>query len=425
MSDSREDAPNMLTTKVRGCIYGGAVGDALGAPPEGHRPEEIQARYGEISDFVEPWAGPSATIKGDGRYTDDTHMVQTLARIYIEASDHLDVFAFARRIVPLIADEPRWVPELGREAPLIERLFYPEKWLLMRLRLANADPRLGGVGNMVNCGAAMYAAPVGIVNACNPRAAYREAIEIFSAHQTSYGLEAAAVMAACVAEAFRPQATAETIVATALDLAREGTRAAIEAVTACARPYHDWRQAIGPLRAAMRPYDGAAEIFRDRGNGTDDWQPSRVRAIEELPLALAFLLIAGGNYEQAVLGGANYGRDCDSIASMAGAIAGALHGDGAIRLAWMTRVDQANRVDLGALAADLAQLTARLQQRAHNEAMQRARDFSSLEAGDSAHSTSLANPPNIGGGTGISSTGEGAQYAPVPGGGTAPTADRP
>ena len=99
---------------------------------------------------------------------------------------------------------------------LVDRLFYPEKWLLMRLRLANADPRLGGVGNMVNCGAAMYASPVGIVNACDPVNAYREAIEIFSAHQWSYGLEAAAVMAACVAEAFRPTATVDSVVGTAL-----------------------------------------------------------------------------------------------------------------------------------------------------------------------------------------------------------------
>ena len=40
---------------------------------------------------------------------------------------------------------------------------------------------------MVNCGAAMYAAPVGIVNAADPEGAYREAIEIFAAHQTATG----------------------------------------------------------------------------------------------------------------------------------------------------------------------------------------------------------------------------------------------
>jgi ADP-ribosylglycohydrolase len=371
---------SLLEAKIRGCLYGGAVGDALGAPAEGHRPDEIRARYGVIADFVEPWAGPSGTVKGDGRYTDDSHMVQVLSRIYVEEADHLDAHRFARRIVPLIADEPRWIPELGREAPLIERLFYPEKWLLMRLRLANADPRLGGVGNMVNCGAAMYAAPVGIVNACDPLGAYREAIDIFSAHQTSYGLEAAGVMAACVAEAFRPGATVTSIVDVALALSREGTHIAIEAVMTCAREHRDWREAIGPLRDAMRPHDGAADAFRDRGNGTDDWRPSRERSIEELPLALGFLVVAAGDFERAIFGGANYGRDCDSIASMAGAIAGALHGDSAIRPAWIARIGEANRVDLGAVAADLAQVAQRLQRRQLAGATQRAQDFAQLGA---------------------------------------------
>ncbi|HEY8285892.1 MAG TPA: ADP-ribosylglycohydrolase family protein, partial [Chloroflexota bacterium] len=333
-----------------------------------------------ILDFAEPWLGPSATIKGDGRYTDDTHMVQALSRVYLEAGDHLDVFHFARGIVAQIADQPRWIPELGREAPLIERLFYPEKWLLMRLRLANADPRLGGVGNMVNCGAAMYAAPVGIVHAGDPRAAYREAIEIFSAHQTSYGLEAAGVMAACVAEALRPGATIESMMDTARTLAREGTGAAIEAVIARARDFSDWRQAIGPLREAMRSFDGAAEVYRDRGNGRDDWQPSRERSIEELPIALGFLVVTGGDFEASVLGGANYGRDNDSIASMAGAIAGALHGDRVIRPSWIARINEANRIDLSPLAAELAELAHTLQLRQFAEASRRMRAFTVLTA---------------------------------------------
>lgn len=381
MGDLRPTTHSLLNRKIRGCFYGGAVGDALGAPAEGRRPEEILARYGgPILDFAEPWLGPSTTIKGDGRYTDDTHMVQALSRLYLEAGDHLDVFRFARGIVAQIADQPRWIPELGREAPLIERLFYPEKWLLMRLRLANADPRLGGVGNMVNCGAAMYAAPVGMVNAGDPRTAYREAIEIFSAHQTSYGLEAAGVLAACVAEACGPEATVESVVDTALTLAREGTGAAIEAVVSRARDYRDWRAAIGPLREAIRPFDGAAEIYRDRGNGRDDWQPSRERSIEELPIALGFLVVARGAFEEAVLGGTNYGRDNDSIASMAGAIAGALHGDQVIRPAWIARINEANRVDLSPLAEDLATLARTLQQRQFEEAASRMHAFVALAA---------------------------------------------
>ncbi len=369
-----------LESKVRGALYGAAVGDALGSPAEGKEPVEIRERYGPITDFVEPWNGPSPIGKGDGRFSDDTHMTVILSQVYLDADDHLDVFRFASAIVPRIADQPIWVAEYGREMPLIERLFYPEKWLLMRLRLANADPRLGGVGNMVNCGAAMYAAPVGIVNAGDPHAAYREAIEIFSAHQWSYGLEAAGVVAACVAEAFRPEATVASIVDVALELANDGTRSAIAAVTETARQFHDWREALGPLRDAMRPYDGAAEQIRDRGNGTDDWTPSRVRSIEELPVALGLLVVSGGDYEASVLAAANYGRDNDSIAGMVGAITGAMHGDGSIRPDWIKRIDSANQVDFDPLAHDLAALSRRLHERRYEEVEGRNRMFTDLAA---------------------------------------------
>ncbi len=375
MSDMTE---NKLLDKVKGCLYGGAIGDAMGAPAEWRMPPEIQARYGYITDFVESWNGPSDVGKGDGRYTDDSHMIQVLSRIYLETGDHLDAFRFARQVIPLIAEEPRWLPEWGREALLVERLFYPEKWLYMRLCLANADPRQGGIGNMVNCGAAMYAAPVGIVNACDPVSAYREAVDIFSAHQQSYGLEAAAVMSACVAEAFNPAATVDSIVDVALSLSKEGTHRAIAAVVETARQYHDWKAAIAPLREAIRPYDGSAELNTMRGNGTNNWQPSREHSIEEVPIAIAFLVVNGGDFEGSIFGSANYGRDNDSIAGMAGAIAGALHGAGVIRQGWMDQIDRANRVNLSATAERLAELVLKLQREQFAQAQARSAAFGNL-----------------------------------------------
>lgn len=367
-----------LFDKVLGCLYGGAIGDAMGAPAEWHLPDEIQQRYGYITDFVENWDGPSDTGKGDGRYTDDSHMVQLLCRAYIEEDDHLDAFSFAQRFVPMISDELRWVPEYGKEMKLMERLFYPEKWLYMRLTLANADPRQGGIGNMVNCGAAMYAAPVGIVNAGDPLSAYREAVDIFSAHQQSYGLEAAAVMAASVAEAFKPDATVDSIIDVALSVAKEGTYKAIEAVVECARQYDDWKAAIHPLREAMKPYDGAGEMNTMRGNRTNDWQPSREHSIEEVPIALAFLVVTNGDYEGSIFGGTNYGRDNDSIAGMAGAIAGALHGVRTIRTGWMEQINTANRIDLNPIAKDLTSLTTKLQQQQLNRVQARHQAFIDL-----------------------------------------------
>ena len=95
---------SLLESKILGCLYGGAAGDAVGAPAEGRTTEEITARYGQILGLVEPWSSTERYNKGDGRFTDDTHMIQILGQIYLDVNDHLDVFEFAKRIVPPIAD---------------------------------------------------------------------------------------------------------------------------------------------------------------------------------------------------------------------------------------------------------------------------------------------------------------------------------
>ena len=355
------ETSDLLLKKIQGCLYGGAIGDAMGAPAEWRMPDEIRARYGYIIDLVEAWDEADTRGRGHGRYTDDSHMVQLLSHCYIEHGDHLDAHEFLRRIVPKMALEDRWIPERGREMPLVERLFYPEKWLYIRW-LANADPRQAGVGNMVNCGAAMYAAPVGIINACDPIRAYQEAIDIFSAHQHSYGLEAAGVMAACVAEAFKPAASVESIIDVALTVAKDGSAACIAAIADVATTLTDWREAIAPLRNCMRQFDGSADDARsERGNESNNWTASREHSIEEAPIALGFLIVTGGDFEGTIFGGTNYGRDNDSIAGMGGAIAGALHGVDALRPEWVEQINSANRIDLNPIASDLAALTRKLQ----------------------------------------------------------------
>ncbi len=353
-------SPN-LVERIAGSLYGGAIGDALGAPPEGKDPEEIKERYGEILDFVEPWDGPSDIGKGDGRHTDDTHMIRLLSEIYIEQDKRLDVYDFARIMPGRIADEPRFIAEYGREATLLERLFFPEKWVYIRNALANAEPRSAGAGNMVNCGAAMYAAPVGIVNAGNPDLAYRDAIDIFSAHQTSFGLEAAGLMAVAVAAAFIPGISIGELFDVVEERAHEGTRNCLTAVRQAVRGVSDWRWGISVVRKAIAPYDTAPEVFRDRGNGTNDWTPSREHSIEEVPAALGLLLVTDGDFVSAVQASANYGRDCDSTAGMAGSIAGAMAPD-TVPEHWHRTVAEANRMDLDSLARGLADLTLKLAQ---------------------------------------------------------------
>jgi len=354
----------LLLDKSIGCLVGAAVGDALGGATETALPDEIRTRYGGWVDgivppFHENWATsrPLAPYhKGDGHITDDTLMTHALVRAYAKKRDHLDAYDVVELLVPDLIEREVWIPDLEREAVAFHRLAAAERWLVTRLHHAHADPREAGVGNIVNCGAAMYMAPVGIVNAGDPAGAYAEAIEIGGAHQHSYGREAAAVFAAAVAAAMTPGATAGDVVDAALDLARDGTRAAIAAVVQEARGYEATRNAIPALRAAVAPYDTVGEDYRNPGLGAR--RPSRLHSIEELPVALGLLVIANGGFREAVLGAVNYGRDADSTATMAGAIAGALGGAPAVPADWATAVAVASRVDLAEPARVLAAVAA-------------------------------------------------------------------
>lgn len=203
----------------------------------------------------------------------------------------------------------------------------------------------------------MYMPPVGIVNAADPPGAYAEAIDLTGAHQSSYSREAAGVMAACVAAAIAPDATVDRVISTALEVARDGTQQAIEAVLAAADAYDHWTSAVesGALRAAVAPYDTVGDDYRDQGLGAR--RPSRLHSIEELPVALGLLLLAQGDWTDAVLGGVNYGRDSDSIATIAGALAGALGGRDSVPAQLVEDVANASKVDIVTPGERMARIT--------------------------------------------------------------------
>ena len=89
------------------------------------------------------------------------------------------------------------------------------------------------------------------------------------------------------------------------------------------RTLDGWRDGgLAALRAAFAPFDSVGEPYAQPAQNARI--PSRLHSIEELPVALGLLVATGGDYTETVLGGVNYGRDSDSIASMGGALAGAL-----------------------------------------------------------------------------------------------------
>jgi ADP-ribosylglycohydrolase len=220
---------------------------------------------------------------------------------------------------------------------------------------------------MVNCGAAMYIAPIGAVNAGDPKAAYDEAIAFASGHQQSFGLEAAGGLAAAVAAAFTPDITIEQVVDAVLSLAKDGTRAAIAAIADAAVGLRgrDHAAVVERFHAVIAGFSPIGDDFNraaahNAGVATEAYQPSRLHSIEELPLALGFALVNGGAFRKSIEDGINSGRDTDSIGVMAGAVLGAMHGEVVIDTADRMQLDSANRFDLTAAADRFAQVVAEI-----------------------------------------------------------------
>jgi ADP-ribosylglycohydrolase len=378
---------NLLTDRAVACLSAAAVGDALGGATEGWEAHEIEEHYGgPVEGIVQSIRHARGLVKafspfwkGDGHVTDDTLMTRVLVGAYATKREHLDAYDVERLLVPAIVDEKTWVPELDREDLLYHRLFLAEKWLVLKLRYGHTDPRDAGVGNIVNCGAAMYIAPVGIANAGDPDGAYAEALDLTSAHQSSYGREAAGVLAAAVAEAIHPEATPDTVVETCLRLAKDGTRSAIEAVTAVAGSLDGWRDGgLAALRAAFVPFDSVGERYAEPAQNARI--PSRLHSIEELPVALGLLVACRGDTDETILGGVNYGRDSDSIASMGGALAGALGGEP--RREWVAAVSSASRLDIEEPGRTMAEVAAELFARDAERHERRARAMAQLGAAE-------------------------------------------
>src|SRR5579875_1504806 len=229
----------ILYQKSLGCLLGGLVGDAIGTPAEGKDYRVLEERFGWIDDFT-----------SDG--TDDTVMKGLLAEALIRTDGYATLDDWA--VVWL----DHWEAIFG---PKLNKFFASVIHTAHKMR-RYAVPRMAALGNMPSSSSAMCISPVGIVNAGNPRQAALQTYNLASLiHQYDVGFcqDGAVAMATAVAEAFRPDATVDSILdaATAYIMKLSGKEmlAAIARAVSLARETDDYRT----FRAIV--YEQADQFF--------------------------------------------------------------------------------------------------------------------------------------------------------------------
>jgi ADP-ribosylglycohydrolase len=190
----------------------------------------------------------------------------------------------------------------------------------------------------------MCIAPIGVINACDPYSAAYDTFEVASLLHSGMAREAAAATAAAVAEAFKPEATPDSVLlaATAYLTPRSGAFEALEPMLALAKSvdsYTDFTEQF--YEHFLVPSVGPS--FKNEN--VPEGYHETVDPMETLGAALGLFYLADGDPVETLIETANFGRDCDSIGAINGSIAGAFKGASALPEKWIRLVDEVNNVD--------------------------------------------------------------------------------
>lgn len=323
-----------LTSRARGCLAGLAVGDALGRPAEGMEPAQIAERWGRIEGYV------AETPLG----SDDTEYALLTAKALLRYRTNFSATTIAELWRTEVCGQPGGFAGGG----------FSEMAAIRNLERGRRPPRSGQHAHSWSDGLAMRVAPIGIALAGDPDRAASWAEQDGSVSHSGEGIYAGQAVAAAVAAA----AGGADVHAVADAAAR-----AVPADSWTSRSLALAREIVG--RGEQWPATAQKLVSRlaVRRYYWADLAP------EAVSLALAAVIAGGGDFRETVLNAVNLGRDADTIAAMAGAVAGAMTGIEAVPTEWLPAVAVAPGVclvttkgmdpmqiadELCALAAELA-----------------------------------------------------------------------
>lgn len=329
-----------LFSRVYGCLLGGAIGDAMGGPVEGLHYETIRRDWGRVETLL-PYRQPGGgrpRVNGQrrmeaGAYTDDTLHALLISWTIGRKGGRISAEDLAQT----------WL----QRAEIVQDLWYTELIALYRWALGGVPAEDAGRGNVAADNTVIGIAPIGLVNAGDPRQAALDARQVAGLLNAGASRSAAGTVAAAVAAALLPDATPENVVAAARAESEPRMAERLDrALDLAGRARSDEEFTVAYYREMLVewPHSERMSILRN--------QPSRPgRSIgfdvdEVVPAALGLFLLAKGDPRATIVGCVNFGRDCDSIASIGGHVSGALRGVDALPSEWRQGLIQASPFDL-------------------------------------------------------------------------------
>jgi ADP-ribosylglycohydrolase len=304
-----------LSEKFFGCVAGSHIGAAMGAPTQNWSYDRIEKEYGTL-DRLLPYS--KGWQRGPGTTEDSVERQKLMITAIIEKQDRVTAEEIKRV----------WIRDVKPEAePLLFEPFEVELFGIARSGITGRD-----IGKYCDYSGlntlASSCFPIGLINAGDLPGAVEDILEVGQLYQSpaSRGIQWGTVIAASVAAACDPGATIDNVLSAIAKHAARGATGELDRSLKATAQCRDFRE----LRAAFdRIYSSQGPPYA--------W----LYAPEVVCKGLCIFRMVKANVKEAIIAGANIGRDTASVAAIAGGLSGALSGASTIPEEWIDQVQRA------------------------------------------------------------------------------------
>lgn len=334
--------------RILGSLVTAGMGDGMGAATEAMSMDEIKKKFGGfVTKFEDPFDNKIAYGNFVAEVTDDASQMYEMAKMMVKENGKLTVQGAADALVIWSESYPKYFPR--NAGPTTSHVIKELK--------EGADPvEIGKVGLVygrgTSNGAAMRVAAAGLAHPGDIDGAVDAAVIMTKpSHGTQHAYSGACAIAAGIAEAMTENANVHTVTKAVLYGALKGEKIGYDEARIAygARTYDMLLKAIEVAYDSKDMDDCIEKLERHIGN-IGDIQPS-------VAVALGMFIAADGDPHKTILAGANIGGDTDTIACIAGMLAGALYGYESLNKEWCKLFKAANpALDFETVSKQLAEI---------------------------------------------------------------------
>lgn len=333
-----------MYNRILGGLIGAGAGDAMGAATEARTTEQILEYFGhEVTDFEIPPADTFGAGNAAGQLTDDFSSAYFVAKHIVENRGEVTEKAVQEALI-----------EWSEHPEFFDRFAGPTTRLAIRRYKGEKIETPKGVrlaSRQATNGAAMKISPIGLLNAGNVDQAVRDAVTVtMVTHDNYLAISGGCAVAAAVSRAVMSDADVYNVLQAGLYGAKEGERIGREV----------GRDVAGP--SVVRRMEMAIDIGLGRGTKKEKMVEighrigAGLHISEAVPCAFGFFAANEGDAMGSITGAVNVGYDTDTIATMTGAMAGALKGAESFPEHFLPTLEQVNHLEIEKLARDLTRL---------------------------------------------------------------------